>query len=296
MFHRNPTTTFAALNNEDLLAIVPSVFATAPVEGVSERYSFLPTASILDGMRENGWLPVSAREQGIRLDSRRGFQKHELRFCRSVDLQKFASHTRRGVHEFFADKGGPIRPEVIVTNSHDRSSSFQIHLGFFRLACCNGLVVCDSTIDRVRLRHSAFNPEQVIQASLEMLNVVPDIEERVHQFQDRILTPTERLALATGALALRYDDPNEAPVCAEKLLQARRREDEGTDLWRTFNVVQENVVKGGVRDHSKAREARMRGERAPGKIREVKSIDENMKLNKALWHMAEVLRKGGLQA
>ena len=52
MFHRNPTTTFAGLNNEDLLAIVPSVFATAPVEGVSERYSFLPTASILDGMRD----------------------------------------------------------------------------------------------------------------------------------------------------------------------------------------------------------------------------------------------------
>jgi uncharacterized protein DUF932 len=284
------------LDNNRLLAIAPSIFATAPVEGVSDRYSFLPTASILDGMRDNGWFPVSAREQGIRLDARRGFQKHEVRFCRRDDIEKFHSQTSRGVHEFFADKGGPIRPEVIVTNSHDRSSSFQIHLGFFRLACCNGLVVCDATIDRVRLRHSAFNPEQVIEASLEMLNVVPDIEERVHQFQDRILTPAERLALATGALALRYDDPNEAPVRAEKLLEARRGEDQGPDLWRTFNVVQENVIKGGLRDHSKTREARMKGERAPGKVRAVKSIDENMKLNKALWHMAEVLRKEGLQA
>jgi hypothetical protein len=244
-------------------------------------------------MRDNVCEAVSAREQGIRLDDRRGFQKHELRFCRRDDLGKFETQTRRGVHEFFADKGGPIRPEVIVTNSHDRSSSFQLHIGVFRLACCNGLVVCDSTLDRVCLRHSGFNPDQVITASFEMLAMVPELEGRVHQFQDRVLTPTERLALATGALALRYDDPKEAPVRPEILLQTRRGEDQGNDLWRTFNVVQENLIRGGLRDRAKGWDARMRGERAPGKVREVKSIDENMKLNKALWHMAEVLRNGG---
>jgi hypothetical protein len=57
----------------------PSVFASQPIEGVSERYSFLPTSSILNGMRENGWVPVRAQEQSIRTEARRGFQKHIMR-------------------------------------------------------------------------------------------------------------------------------------------------------------------------------------------------------------------------
>jgi hypothetical protein len=32
------------------------------------------------------------------------------------------------------------------------------------------------------------------------------------------------------------------------------------------------------------------------KSRAIKGIDEDMKLNKALWQMAEVLRSGGVQA
>jgi hypothetical protein len=61
----------------------PSVFASQPIEGVSERYSFLPTCSILNGMRQNGWVPVRAQEQSIRIEARRGFQKHVVRFARA---------------------------------------------------------------------------------------------------------------------------------------------------------------------------------------------------------------------
>jgi hypothetical protein len=32
------------------------------------------------------------------------------------------------------------------------------------------------------------------------------------------------------------------------------------------------------------------------KSRAIKGIDEDLRINKALWHMAEVLRNGGLQA
>jgi hypothetical protein len=31
----------------------------------------------------------------------------------------------------------------------------------------------------------------------------------------------------------------------DELLQPRRRVDEGNDLWRTFNVIQENITLGG---------------------------------------------------
>ena len=50
---------------------------------------FFLTSSILNGMRENGWVPVRAQEQSIRTEARRGFQKHVVRFARVEHLQTF---------------------------------------------------------------------------------------------------------------------------------------------------------------------------------------------------------------
>jgi hypothetical protein len=70
------------------------------------------------------------------------------------------------------------------------------------------------------------------------------------------------------------------------LLNPRRFGDGARDLWTTLNTVQENVICGGQRDYSRRRPD---GSRMP-KSRAIKGIDEDLKLNKALWHMAEVLR------
>ena len=70
-----------AISDDELRRFSPSVFASQPIEGVSERYRFLPTSSILNGMRENGWVPVRAQEQSIRTEARRGFQKHSGPVC-----------------------------------------------------------------------------------------------------------------------------------------------------------------------------------------------------------------------
>src|ERR1700730_15342958 len=76
-----------AISDDEMRRFAPSVFASQPIEGVSERYSFLPTSSILNGMRESGWVPVRAQEQSIRTEARRGFQKHVVRFARVEHLQ-----------------------------------------------------------------------------------------------------------------------------------------------------------------------------------------------------------------
>jgi hypothetical protein len=54
-----------AISDEELRCLAPSIFASQPIEGVSDRYSFLPTSSILKGMRENGWVPVRAEQQSV---------------------------------------------------------------------------------------------------------------------------------------------------------------------------------------------------------------------------------------
>ena len=73
------------------------------------------------------------------------------------------------------------------------------------------------------------------------------------------------------------------------LLNPRSYGDGANDLWTTLNCVQENIIRGGQRDRSRRRPD---GSRMP-KSGAIKGIDEDMKLNKALWEMAEVLRNGG---
>src|SRR6201982_2354270 len=176
-----------AIPDDELRRFAPSVFASQPIEGVSERYRFLPTSSILNGMRENGWVPVRAQEQSIRIETRRGFQKHVVRFARVEHLQSWEKNQ--------------VRPEVVLVNSHDKSSAYQLHCGLFRLVCTNGMVVSDGTFQRISIKHSAFNPDSVIEGSFKVLHAVPDIMNKVQLFQDRILTDAEQLALATGAAA-----------------------------------------------------------------------------------------------
>jgi len=163
-----------AISDEELQCLAPSIFASQPIEGVSNRYSFLPTSSILKGMRENGWVPVRAEQQSVRTEARRGFQKHLIRFARAEYLETW--------------KKNQVRPEVVLLNSHDKSSAYQLHCGLFRLVCSNGLVVADATFQRISIKHSGFNPDSVIEASFKVLRAVPDIMKKVQLFQDRILT------------------------------------------------------------------------------------------------------------
>jgi uncharacterized protein DUF932 len=265
-----------ALSDEELRRCAQSIFATQPIDTVSNRYSFLPTSSVLRGMRENGWLPVRAEQQSVRIEARRGFQKHLIRFARSEQLGSWEKNQ--------------VRPEVVLLNSHDKSSAYQLHCGLFRLVCSNGMVVADATFQRISIKHSGFNPDSVIEASFEVLSAVPDIMNKVQLFQDRILTDAERLALATGAATYRWEDLNKAPVSPSTLLNPRRFGDGARDLWTTLNTIQENLVRGGQRDYSRRRPD---GSRMP-KSRAIKGIDEDIKLNKALWHMAEVLRTQGI--
>src|SRR5258707_7191987 len=265
-----------AISDEELRCLAPSIFASQPIEGVSNRYSFLPTSSILKGMRENGWLPVRAEQQSVRTEARRGFQKHLIRFARVEHLHSWEKNQ--------------VRPEVVLLNSHDKSSAYQLHCGLFRLVCSNGMVVADANFQRISIKHSGFNPDSVIEASFDVLRAVPDIMNKLQLFQDRALNDAERLALAMGAATYRWEDPDKAPVSPSMLLNPRRFGDGTRDLWTTLNTVQDNIIRGGQRDYSRRLPS---GSRMP-KSRAIKGIDEDLRLNKALWHMAEVLRTQGI--
>ncbi len=259
-----------ALNNDELQSFAPSVFAQNAMPGVSENYSFLPTIHAVDGLRQSGWQPVWVSEQHVRLETRRGFQKHMIRFQRSDLIGRDSEYC----------------PEICLVNSHDRSSAYQLHAGIFRLICGNGLIIADSSFEKISVRHTGFEPSLVVDASLKILDSLPQLTDAVESFRARRLTPAESKAFAESAILLRYDDLQAAPISPEKLLEPRRAEDAGNDLWRTYNKVQEGILRGGLKDYSRSKAD---GKHHP-RTRAVAGLDENVRLNKALWHLAEALK------
>ena len=261
------------LPDEQLRALAPSVFAAQAMPGVSSRYAFVPTAHLVARLRDAGWAPVSAVQQRAKLDERRGFQKHLIRF------------QRRDV----VPVKGEYTPELCLINSHDRSSAYQLHAGLYRFICANGMFVGDGkAFERVSIRHAGFTPDEVIEASFRILDQVPAITASVEAFRARQLTGPESRALATAALRLRYEDVQKAPVGPEKLLEARRYEDAGDDLWHVFNRVGENLLRGGLKDETRHRADGKRFART----RAITGLDRNVRLNKDLWSLAQRLANG----
>ena len=103
----------------------------------------------------------------------------------------------------------------------------------------------------------------------------------IDRFRTRLLSDSEALQFASNALLLRYDSLEQSPIDPRTLLSLRRAEDQGSDLWTTFNRVQENLVRGGLSDGRRNRLGRLRT------LRALSGIDSKIRLNKGLWSLAE---------
>jgi len=259
-----------ALTDVELNIVAPSIFADNAHHEVSARYNQIDTRKVIDGLRGEGWAPVWVSEQNVRNKSRAGFQKHIMRFRHADTL---------GISQDVGDEF----PEIVLINSHDRTSSFQIHAGLFRLVCGNGMVVADSTFSKLRVTHLS-DADAVINAALQVPGNIPQIVDKIDAMKRCEIPEDAQLALAGAAAILRWGDLEKAPIEPQQLLSAYRREDEGANLWKTFNRVQEGVIKGGQRYVKRTEKGLKRG-----RVREVKGIDQNTTLNKALWHVAETL-------
>uniref|UniRef100_UPI000AF5DE86 DUF932 domain-containing protein n=1 Tax=Escherichia coli TaxID=562 RepID=UPI000AF5DE86 len=106
------------------------------------------------------------------------------------------------------------------------------------------------------------------------------VEEKRDAMQSLVLPPPARQALAQAALTYRYGDEHQ-PVTTADILTPRRREDYGKDLWSAYQTIQENMLKGGISGLS------AKGKRIH--TRAIHSIDTDIKLNRALWVMAETM-------
>jgi hypothetical protein len=277
---------------EALQHYAPSAFATAAHESRSDRYTYIPTSEIIAGLMREGFQPFSATQSRCRIAGKSDFTKHMIRF-RHPD--SFAA----------IQKVGDSVPEVVLVNSHDGTSAYKLSAGLYRLVCSNGLMVSDSTVQMVKVQHKGNIVDQVIEGSFEIVQQSEKALARADEWNQLQLTAGEQAAFADAARTLRFADAEgeiKTPITAGQLLRPRRDADAPEravtdwrrpavpkpDLWHTLNVVQENVIRGGLSNWQQGID-QFTGRKTARRVttREVRGIDQDVKLNRALWMLAE---------
>ncbi len=97
----------------------------------------------------------------------------------------------------------------------------------------------------------------------------------------------EPVATTTEAKPDALIDEDNPFVPRPPVIEPRRREDTDLSLWTTFNVIQENVVRGGLQGRKRNAEGRIRR----SQTRAINGIDQNVTLNRALWTLAEGMQR-----
>jgi hypothetical protein len=252
------------LTDDQIIRAAPSVFADSAHESRSRRYTYIPTIEVVNGLRREGFEPFMACQARTRVEGKEAFTKHLLRFRHQGQIN------------------GDEANEIILVNSHDGTSSYQMLAGCFRFVCHNGLI-CGETHEDFRVRHSGDVVGNVIEGAFRVLDEFERVDASKVNMKRIDLRPEHQQAFARAALQLRYDPDEAAPIEPRQLNKARRFDDRGADLWRTFNRVQENLLRGGLS-----------GRNANGRrttTREVKGVSENVRLNRALWTLAEEMAR-----
>jgi hypothetical protein len=254
------------LTDDQIHRVAPSIFADAPHESRSQRYAYIPTAAVLAELRKEGFQPFMVTQTRVRDEGKREHTKHMLRLRHASQIN------------------GAEANEIVLLNSHDGTSSYQMLAGMFRFVCSNGLV-CGDTVADVRVPHKGDVAGQVIEGAFEVLSGFERVKESRDAMRAITLDEGEAEVFARSALALKYDptDNKPAPITESQILMPRRFDDRRPDLWSVFNRTQENLTKGGL--HGRSANGRRQ------QTRPVQGIDSDVRLNRALWMLADGLRQ-----
>jgi len=265
------------LTEDVLINKVPSIFAGEAHESRSLKYVYIPTIEIIKNMLKEGFVPVQAMQGKSRTEEKMNFTKHLIRFRKQDELGLSV----------------PESSEIILINSHDGTTSYHLMDGIFRTVCQNGLISGDID-NNFKVRHSGNIISDVIEASYRIVDQSEETKNKIEQMKNITLLPYEKNLLAEYSIKARYniDDETEdntqilqkeLPIPTYKALSVRRYEDKKDDLFTTMNVIQENLIKGGISARGKDGKKRT--------VREINGIDQNVKVNQLIWSFAEELRK-----
>lgn len=263
------------LTKEQIKESTPLVFAEAPTNpGVSNKYLFVNTETIIDDLAKLGWFPVQAAQRKARKKEGTIYSKHMVVF-QNPEIKITSSDNDNAF------------PRLILTNSHDGMQSFRFSVGIFRLVCSNGLIVADEKFSDFKIKHKGYTFEELRNVVKQAVSDLPGRVKVMNNMRTRKLSTEEMNKLALDAMLLRAGiNPNSSKAddyeydeeTIEDILEPKRDADKGNDLWTIFNVVQEKIVNGEF--HAALKGAKVR------KVRKIQSFEKNIEVNKELFKLA----------
>jgi hypothetical protein len=242
-----------------------------------------PDIEVLQGLEQEGFFAVGARQSASRDASKTDYTRHLIRLRRLDDARQY--------------RVGDAVCEIILRNANDGTTAYELMAGLFRIRCLNSLVAQIATIDSIKVRHSGDALAKVIDGTYRVLGQVDAVLAAPQDWSRITLDCDAKAALAASAHALRFGDADgkvATPIRPAQLLTPRRADDRADDLWTTLNVIQENVIRGGLSARAPA-STDQHGRWRRGRVvttRAVHNIDQDVKFNKALWGLGE--RMAGL--
>lgn len=255
------------LQHTDIDLRTPAALAHTPDPRTSPTYTFLSSERVIHALELAGFVPVGAAQARTRSQtaSRLLSARHVIRFRR-----RYETVTLRD-----------CICEIIFLNAHDGRTATQFRLALYRPICTNGLIVCNDQLPVWRVPHRGQILDEVIAAALQLAEQFSHVAAWVERMQRTLLEPEQRLTFANDAIDLRFPKGRPEGLAPEHLLAACRDEDRGNDLWHTYNVIQEHVIKGGLAYRTATnRHMHSRG---------IRGIRADVHLNTELWKRATAL-------
>lgn len=242
----------------------PAIFATSPAPTIkSPKYQFTPTFEVIEHMQDMGYLLTGVKQSKSNVDLRKNWGIHITRF-QHPDL-------------YIKNHDGEVeaRPEVVLINSHDGTRPIQFEMGLFRLVCENGLVIKDRDMGSFRERHTKLNFNEVKNLMDEKVSGLGEVVGKINKWNMVEMTDKQRFNFAVEALSLRIGTDRQAEQYEiMDILSPKRKADEGNSLWKTYNILQENLIKGGFQLNNR-------------QARAIQNPIEDFNLNQQLWAMAD---------
>lgn len=245
------------LSIETLKQVTPSVFATSPSPKMSQKYTFVPTIEIVENFDREGWKVYSAKQVGSGQ-----YAQHELRL-RNGGLPNV----------------GDSLIEAVIRNSHNGLSAFSVSSGLHRLVCSNGLTVPTSVADSISVKHMKFDMGMVREITDQFAERLPVIQRSVGKMETTFLEEEKLVDFVNKAALIRWEKGSLPKINVEDFLRPERDGDVGNSVWKTFNVIQEKFVRGGLKYQSK--KGRFTS------MKELKNFQNINKINTNLWELAE---------
>lgn len=205
----------------------------------------------------------------------KGFNHVATTVARTRDVKRIGKQRHIMIFErpdLLIDDGNKI--QLLVTNSHDATSSLIINIGVFRVVCANGLVAGENFFEE-RIKHVGNDFYHRLTLGIDKaVTVAPKLGDLVRSMKGTYVN-AELLAELCQNVAPCLDKE----VFFTDLQALNRRADQSNDLYTVLNRIQENVIRGGVRYITEDK----LGNDIIRKTREVKSIDKVRKLNQYVW-------------